>query len=91
MCVAGICDGLTYKQIQDSMPDEFAARAEDKYHYRYPRGESYQVTSGNCVHQWPHHALVTPSLHHHPTVAQDIVQRLEPVIHELMRQKNPVL
>jgi len=24
------------------MPHEFAARQEDKYHYRYPRGESYQ-------------------------------------------------
>jgi broad specificity phosphatase PhoE len=23
------------------MPDEFAARAQDKFRYRYPRGESY--------------------------------------------------
>ena len=33
-----------YKQIEDSMPQEFYARAKDKYHYRYPRGESYQVS-----------------------------------------------
>jgi broad specificity phosphatase PhoE/predicted kinase len=38
---AGICDGLTYEEINDRMPDEFAARAGDKFRYRYPRGESY--------------------------------------------------
>ena len=39
---AGICDGLTYAQIERNMPAEFAARQRDKFHYRYPRGESYQ-------------------------------------------------
>jgi broad specificity phosphatase PhoE/predicted kinase len=39
---AGICDGLTYAQIERNMPAEFAARRRDKFHYRYPRGESYQ-------------------------------------------------
>jgi broad specificity phosphatase PhoE len=24
------------------MPDEYEARSRDKFHYRYPRGESYQ-------------------------------------------------
>jgi broad specificity phosphatase PhoE len=38
---AGICDGLTYDEIRERMPDEFAARAGDKFRYRYPRGESY--------------------------------------------------
>jgi 6-phosphofructo-2-kinase / fructose-2,6-biphosphatase 3 len=38
---AGICDGLTYEEIRARMPDEFAARAQDKFRYRYPRGESY--------------------------------------------------
>jgi broad specificity phosphatase PhoE/predicted kinase len=38
---AGICDGFTYEEIRARMPDEFAARAKDKFRYRYPRGESY--------------------------------------------------
>lgn len=39
---AGICDGMTYEQIRVQMPDEYEARKQDKFRYRYPRGESYQ-------------------------------------------------
>eukprot|EP01113_Clastostelium_recurvatum_P036686 TRINITY_DN5271_c0_g1_i3.p1 TRINITY_DN5271_c0_g1~~TRINITY_DN5271_c0_g1_i3.p1 ORF type:complete len:349 (-),score=87.18 TRINITY_DN5271_c0_g1_i3:35-1081(-) len=39
---AGVCDGLTYQEIAERMPEEFAARASDKLSYRYPRGESYE-------------------------------------------------
>ena len=39
---AGICDGMSYAQIQERLPDEYAARRRDKFTYRYPRGESYQ-------------------------------------------------
>ena len=60
---AGICDGLTYEEIRERMPDDFAARAADKFRYRYPRGESYA----------------------------DVIQRLEPAIVELERQRSPVL
>ncbi|HEX7668837.1 MAG TPA: 6-phosphofructo-2-kinase/fructose-2,6-bisphosphatase [Polyangiaceae bacterium] len=60
---AGVCDGLTYQEIREQMPDEFGARAKDKFRYRYPRGESYA----------------------------DVIQRLEPVIVELERQRAPVL
>jgi len=38
---AGTCDGMTYKEIQQYLPKEFAARQKDKLAYRYPRGESY--------------------------------------------------
>lgn len=38
---AGVCDGLTYKEIAEKFPEEFARRQEDKLTYRYPRGESY--------------------------------------------------
>jgi broad specificity phosphatase PhoE/predicted kinase len=37
----GICDSLTYEEIKAQMPEEFFARARDKFRYRYPRGESY--------------------------------------------------
>lgn len=60
---AGICDGMTYEQIREQMPDEYAARAANKFRYRYPRGESYA----------------------------DVIQRLDPVVLELERQRFPVL
>jgi broad specificity phosphatase PhoE/predicted kinase len=60
---AGECDGMTYDEIAERMPKEYAARQADKFRYRYPRGESYQ----------------------------DVIQRLEPVIFELERERAPVL
>jgi len=38
---AGLCDGMTYKEIEEVYPTEFAARQNDKLKYRYQRGESY--------------------------------------------------
>ncbi|XP_046334691.1 6-phosphofructo-2-kinase/fructose-2,6-bisphosphatase 3-like isoform X3 [Haliotis rufescens] len=39
---AGICEGMTYEEIQEKYPEDFALRDQDKFHYRYPSGESYQ-------------------------------------------------
>jgi broad specificity phosphatase PhoE/predicted kinase len=39
---AGVCDGMTYEQIREQMPEVDAARKADKFRYRYPRGESYE-------------------------------------------------
>lgn len=38
---AGICDGLTYKEIEERYPNDYKARDNDKYQYRYRGGESY--------------------------------------------------
>lgn len=38
---AGVCDALTYKEIEKKYPKDFAARDLDKFKYRYRRGESY--------------------------------------------------
>lgn len=38
---AGVCDGMTYKEIEKFYPSEFKRRQLDKLAYRYPRGESY--------------------------------------------------
>ncbi|XP_077059311.1 6-phosphofructo-2-kinase/fructose-2,6-bisphosphatase 2 isoform X2 [Siphateles boraxobius] len=38
---AGVCEEMTYEMIQNTFPEEFALRDQDKYHYRYPGGESY--------------------------------------------------
>ena len=60
---AGVCDGLTYDEVSSRFPEEFAARAKDKFRYRYPRGESYE----------------------------DVIQRLEPIIIEMERQRDSLL
>jgi len=60
---AGVCDGMTYKEIEADYPDEFARRQADKLAYRYPRGESYL----------------------------DMMHRLEPMIHEIERIREPVM
>lgn len=39
---AGICDGMTYVDVSEKLPEEYIARSKNKLHYRYPRGESYQ-------------------------------------------------
>ena len=39
---SGVCDGMTYPEIADRMPEEYAARQRDKLRYRYPQGESYE-------------------------------------------------
>lgn len=40
---AGVCDGMTYEEIREKLPDEYKARMADKTRYRYPGvgGESY--------------------------------------------------
>lgn len=44
---AGICEEMTYEEISEKYPEEFALRDQDKFHYRYPKGEvslSYQLS-----------------------------------------------
>lgn len=38
----GICDEMTYEEIAAKYPTDFAARDQNKFSYRYPRGESYE-------------------------------------------------
>lgn len=60
---AGICEAMSYEEIERTMPTDFAARKQDKFRYRYPRGESYQ----------------------------DVIKRLQPVIIEVERAREPVI
>lgn len=39
---AGECDGMTYEEIEQQFPEDFKARDDDKYEYRYRGGESYR-------------------------------------------------
>ncbi|QEU61924.1 Fbp26 [Kluyveromyces lactis] len=39
---AGVCDGMTYEEIEEIYPEDFKARDDNKYEYRYRGGESYR-------------------------------------------------
>ncbi|KAE8231773.1 hypothetical protein CF326_g3200 [Tilletia indica] len=39
---AGVCDGMTYEEIEQYYPEDYASRDEDKFNYRYRGGESYR-------------------------------------------------
>ena len=39
----GDMENMTYEEIAEKHPDEFEERAQNKFTYRYPSGESYQV------------------------------------------------
>ncbi|THW26418.1 bifunctional 6-phosphofructo-2-kinase/fructose-2,6-bisphosphate 2-phosphatase [Aureobasidium pullulans] len=39
---SGVCDSLTYAEIEEQFPADFKSRDEDKYNYRYLGGESYR-------------------------------------------------
>jgi broad specificity phosphatase PhoE len=51
---------MTYEEVQEKYPKEFALRDQDKYHYRYPKGESYEDVVNRLepvimVSHAPHH------------------------------------
>ena len=50
---AGVCDGMTYKEIEDMYPEEFARRQDDKLAYRYPRGKKCDRWASSCFHRQP--------------------------------------
>jgi broad specificity phosphatase PhoE/predicted kinase len=39
----GVCEGKTYREIEESMPEVFRSREANKYCYVYPGGESYET------------------------------------------------
>lgn len=44
----GVCEEMTYEEIRDQYPEEFALRDQDKYYYRYPSGEVGELWRCGC-------------------------------------------
>lgn len=44
----GVCEEMTYEEIRDQHPEEFALRDQDKYYYRYPSGEVGDLRRCGC-------------------------------------------
>ncbi|OWK02481.1 PFKFB4, partial [Cervus elaphus hippelaphus] len=49
----GVCEEMTYEEIQDHYPLEFALRDQDKYRYRYPKGEVGGIWGLTPCHRLP--------------------------------------
>lgn len=47
---AGICEGMTYEEIRERLPEVAVGRKKDKYNYIYPGGEGY-VTMEKRIHR----------------------------------------
>ena len=39
---SGVCEGMSYEEIEASFPEDYNERDLDKYNYRYKGGESYR-------------------------------------------------
>lgn len=51
---------MTYEEIQDHYPLEFALRDQDKYRYRYPKGEVgglWVLSLRHALPAWEDHLL----------------------------------
>jgi broad specificity phosphatase PhoE/predicted kinase len=46
---AGICERMTYGDIEKKMPHVFKKRGTNKYHYIYPEGESYETMKPRII------------------------------------------
>lgn len=54
ICAKGVCEEMMYEEIQEHFPLEFALRDQDKYRYRYPKGEvrfTHENREGGGPHQ----------------------------------------
>lgn len=55
----GVCEEMTYEEIREQHPEEFALRDQDKYYYRYPSGEvGLQGVLQRCDSYFKHGLLV---------------------------------
>ena len=48
----GVCEELSYEEIQVKFPEEFALRDQDKYRYRYPKGEVRVLLKVGSCFMW---------------------------------------
>jgi broad specificity phosphatase PhoE/predicted kinase len=46
---AGICERMTYEDIEKKLPHVFKRRGANKYHYVYPEGESYETMKPRII------------------------------------------
>ena len=59
----GVCEEMTYEEIQEHYPEEFALRDQDKYRYRYPKGEVRVGRAARLLEHLPVSSFQLPEFH----------------------------
>ncbi|KAI2650083.1 6-phosphofructo-2-kinase/fructose-2,6-bisphosphatase [Labeo rohita] len=77
---AGVCEEMTYEEIQDHFPEEFALRDQDKYRYRYPKGERQENVLVIC-----HQAVMRCLLAYFLDKSSDELPYLKCPLHTVMK------
>ena len=77
---AGVCDGMTYEEIEEEYPEDYANRDDDKVRSSVFLS-SHQRSSKTSKSQFNYRYRGGESY-------RDVVVRLEPIIMELERQEN---
>lgn len=93
---AGICEELTYAQIQERYPEEFQERKINKLFYRYPGIGSYIFWPmvGQSLYTLAHRIFLCHVYHLIGMGGEsylDVIQRLNPLIIELERMSSDMV
>lgn len=93
---AGICEELTYQEIQDRYPEEFKSRRANKLFYRYPGNVPSSSIQKNVWHwsllvYFDIFCSVRLCLGMGGESYLDVIQRLNPLIIELERMTSDLL
>lgn len=94
---SGVCDGLTYAEVEERYPADFQARDDDKYNYRYLGGESYrdvvirlepiimELERSENILIVTHQAILRCIYAYFQNVAQEMSPWMEVPLHTLIR------
>ncbi|KAI8911050.1 histidine phosphatase superfamily [Gorgonomyces haynaldii] len=89
---SGVCDGMTYEEIEEKYPLDFLERDTDKFNYRYHGGESYR----DLVHRLEP-VILELERHHEPNHSiyivghQAVVRAIYAYFHNIPHEELPYI
>ncbi|KUG24512.1 6-phosphofructo-2- kinase / fructose-2,6-bisphosphatase [hydrocarbon metagenome] len=86
---AGICERMTYEEIERKLPQVFKKRGADKYHYVYPEGESYETMKSRITQGIKKSFFLNQQMENIMIVGHQAVNRMI-LSHFLYRRKDDV-
>jgi len=86
---AGICEKMTYEEIECKHPQVFKKRGADKYHYVYPGGESYETMKSRIIQGIKKSFFLNQQLENIMIVGHQAVNRMI-LSHFLYRREDDV-
>ncbi|KNE69238.1 hypothetical protein AMAG_13622 [Allomyces macrogynus ATCC 38327] len=88
---AGVCDGMTYEEVEAKYPEDYLERDADKFRYRYRGGESYHDLVVRLepiimeLERQRNILIIGPQSHGVPAVAPPESEKLKVVTVQLQR------